>query len=197
MHILDFSAFWAKRSGFSLIEITVSFGIIMILSLIVFTFGRNVQNSLVLNAASSKLVALIGRSKSLAQQFSANAPTGYEICGYGVHVDSAGGKIFIFRDLVSNPDKDTTKCDLANSFFDSGEELEGELNNMNIDQNALFIVTPETNLSDIVFIPPDPTVIINASSSNTSGLVVLGIKNTTPTVTAGVRVNNFGQISVE
>lgn len=196
MPISNSLASWDKRAGFSLVEIIIVTAMILILSMVVFTFGRNIQNILALKQTQGKLIALVGRSRSLAQQFALNPPANKEICAYGVHVDQAANKIFIFQDLVARQDNPSL-CDSHTYQYNSDEDgagITGELNTMDLSSGNV-IISNSTTLTDVVFIPPDPTVVINDPFEVASAVVTVKIKDTSST--ASVQVNNFGQITVE
>jgi len=187
------------RSGFTLLEMLVSTGILIILSGIMVGYSRSAYSGLELTNKQYEMLALLFNSKSLSQSFVLNPPPSKQICAYGVHIDRFGNKAFVFQDLVDDADD----CAASDNIFTSGEELAGPPNNFYLSSqleygNSTDPASP--NLSDIIFIPPDPSVVINHEPPGTrvyaSASVIVQLK-TDPSQNFKIKVNNFGQISLE
>jgi len=152
-----------KSYGFTIIELVVVFGIIITMSTILISYSRRSGRQLLLSSTESKVVGLISRAKFLSiQTFFEDTSLGAgltKICAYGVHVDSTANEIFIFQDRVNS----SVDCPGDNKYSPSGlidARLTGELNEVKLDSQIMYM-SGTTNLDDVVFIPPDPTIKIN------------------------------------
>lgn len=182
-----------SEGGFTLIEILVVISVTLVLSGILIGYSREAGKQLILVNNQAKLVSLIARAKSLSiatfiENTLPSAPGSPITCGYGVHVDTASGEIFIFRDLAVN-------CASGDNKFGSGDvKLTGQLDVFKLDSQAIQFAS-DTTLRDIIFIPPDPTVIINGAVSTKEAAISIEIKGGSSKST--VKVNNAGRISTK
>lgn len=185
------------RSGFTLVEIVVTMAILIIFSGILVGYNQTSSRQLVLISNQAKLVSLVSRAKNLSMSTILENPGGsYNpgdpvTCAYGVHVDKSAGKIFIFRDLAVD-------CSLSDNKYSSDTErngLKGEFDVFELDSKiAEFMPATSDDLNDIIFIPPDPKVVINNDVSKLWAQIGLKLKNSD----AGkiiIKINNVGQIS--
>lgn len=194
MHILDFSASLGKFShkrGFTLIEMAVTLGLVAILSGIMIGYSRSAAKSLALSGKESEVLGMILYTKSLSQSFIISKPVGESICAYGLHVDRVNKKIFVFQDRVL----DSEDCDGSDDIYTSGEELLGEKNNINIGAEFAFISSTD-DLNDVIFIPPDPEVVINSDRDISSRSIAIGLADDL-TSKFTLRISDFGQIDRE
>ncbi len=185
-----------SRWGFSLIEMLVVMSITLLLSAILIGYSRDAGRQLVLINGQAKVINIISRAKSLSVATfvdinglpaDSNAP---KICGYGVHVDRELGQVFIFRDLA----RDCSKSDHV--FNDKGDVPDVPLTS-NLDVFSLPDATiqfGDITLTDVLFIPPDPTIIINNGALQ-SAQVTLQSKD--KVLNALVKIDNAGKISTK
>lgn len=171
------------KKGFTLIEILISIGIVALLSSAMIAYNRVGERQIILFKEQAKVLGVISRAKTLSiSTFGEIAVS----CGWGVHIDAGLNKFFIFKDIAavsgdcSTADKtytETSSDELFESFdLDSGVEFDSSL----------------TTLSDIVFIPPYFSVVINSDSVQDSAEVV--IKTIDGGSSVAIKVNSAGQI---
>lgn len=180
-----------KTGGFTLIEIIVVMGIIAVFSAILIGYSRQSSKNLLLTSTEAKLLSLVSRAKFLSietffEQLG-NPPSERKICAYGVHVDYSTNEIFIFQDRVP-----TDNCGNATNKYEPGgndARLESELDFVRVDTNILKL---EGSLDDIVFIPPDPDVIINNNPSIRDATIEIGLIDDPNAFT--ITVNDAGQV---
>ena len=180
-------------TGFTLIEILVVVSVTLVLSGILIGYSREAGKQLILMNNQAKLVSLIARAKSLSTAtFLENTlpllPGSPVVCGYGVHVDTASGEIFIFRDLAVD-------CASGDNKFGSGDvKLTGQLNVFELNSQATQFAS-DTPLRAVIFIPPDPTIIINGDVSTKEAAISIEVKDGSSKST--VKINNAGRISTK
>jgi len=179
-------------SGYTLIELLVVITIIAVLSSILLGYSRESGRQLLLTTTRAKMLSLVSRAKFLSVEvFFQNQPSGKIICGYGVHVDQAGGEVFIFRDIVD----DTDNCTNSDRQFSPGERVSGELSNISLDTRVLSIDS-STDLSDVVFVPPNPDVHINAPAVNVKNASI-NVKLLDGIGDFTITVNDAGQVETD
>ena len=167
--------FRKKKNGFSLVEMLTVVALITLLSTIVFTGLRGKEDDFTIQRSVHKLDLDIGRAKELtmrAEDFGAVPSRG----GFGVHFEINDNYYILFADVNEN------------RIFDEMELYE----NIELEQGVIITYLPQNNPLTIVFIPPDPTILINNNPIITSATITLGINH----LTATVAVNNTGLIYV-
>jgi len=180
-------------SGFSLIEMLVVMSITVLFSTILIGYARESSKQMVLISSQAKVVNLISRAKSLSiatfidESGLPTNPAAPKICGYGVHVDKAAGQVFIFRDLAVD-------CSTSDNKFGSGEMLSSNLDTFSV-PNTIQLGA-DTDLTDVLFIPPDPIIVINTSKSLPSAKLTLQNKDNA-TLNVLVKIDNAGKISTK
>ncbi len=182
-------------AGFTLIEILVVLGIMAILSVVFIGYGRESSKQLLLATSQTRTVGVVSRAKSLSISTFLGSiavvadPDAVKLCAYGVHVDRGASEMFIFKDLAKD-------CAVSDDIYGGGDErLNGELDSFKLEASVLaFVDNPIENLHDIVFIPPDPKIIINGDATIPDAKIGLGFKDGSgsPVVIA---VTNAGQIT--
>jgi competence protein ComGC len=183
-------------SAFTLIEIVIVMSIIIVLSTILVGYTRESGKRLMLTTTEAKMLSLISRAKFLSVETffkEEETASGEKICGYGVRVE--GNELFIFQDKVGSSDP----CSLSDHEYNVDNTLDfkmtGELDKMTID-TQVFEMTP--TLQNIVFIPPDPDVIINGNEDEENAKItvdLIGVTNGTEGFT--ITVNNAGQVKTD
>lgn len=177
-------------AGFTLIEMAISIAIILILSGVVIGYSQGSRKGIELANNESKLLGLIFNAKTLSQSFALAPPANKQICAYGVHVDTDARIILVFQDLAG----DTEDCNDSDNVFTVGEALPGPLDIFYLGDMLEF--GPSTDLQDIVFIPPDPNVIINNDATLSSASIAVQAKEDED-ANFEIVINSFGQISTE
>jgi len=188
-----------KQGGFTLIEILVVMGIIGVLSAILIGYSKQSSKNLLLTSTEAKSLSLISRAKFLSietffEQLG-NPPGGRKICAYGVHVDYDENEIFIFQDRAGAGD---SNCNGATNKYESANDgrLTGELDSVKINTSILTLSATSTDrLNDIVFIPPDPDVVINNDAAIRNATIEVGLTDESNSFI--ITVNDAGQVKRE
>ena len=143
-----------RVGGFTLIEILVVVGIMMMLSVIVLGYNRSTDSTLRLFRDQAIVIGVLNRAKALAiEKFDAPGA-----CGFGIHLSAASQTFLLFGDSNTNPGNDCYAGGYqGNILYESGEEIEIPFE---IDSRFAFSLYDAGGTSvsefDIVFIPPDP-----------------------------------------
>lgn len=164
-----------RKKGFTLIEMLVVIGVLSLISAILIVYIRSGSRQIILFREQAQIVSILARAKYLA--ISTFGRTGVP-CGYGVHFEQP--RIFIiFKDIAED-------CQTSDRKYSGPEEI---YESFQIDNTLIF----ETlTISDILFIPPDPSVIITPDQDNaTIILKTVNAENST-----SIKINNAGQISI-
>lgn len=164
------------NKGFTVIEMIVIIGILSLLSAILVVYIRAGENQIVLFREQAKVIGILSRAKSLGISTFGRAGVP---CGYGVHFEMSG-TFLIFKDLASN-------CQASDQKYSGSAEL---LPNESFQLNPAVKFETLT-LSDILFIPPDPLVVITPPQDQATIIIKpVGAENS-----ATIRINSAGQIS--
>ena len=147
----------------------MTLSVTIILSTILVLNSRSGEQQVILFKDQARVTGTILRSKSLALQTFKSVE---EVCGYGVHIVMP--RTFILF-------KDIEPCDSQYSGVSENVEV------YELDSKLAFTQT----ISDILFLPPDPTVIINPDQEQ--ALIVISRTDGTNNVT--IKVNRGGQVS--
>lgn len=162
-----------KEKGMTLLEALIVVSIITIFTGMVITNYRQGDEIFALQRAATNLVQEIKKAKDYTMNgklFGGQFPPG----GYGLYFPSDGNQNFI---LFGDQNK--------NSTYDPGEGIEV----LNLREKGVIIenTIPARPLS-IIFLPPDPSVIISPSASEAK--IILSLKNKR----IGILVNQAGLI---
>ena len=178
-----------SEKGFTIVEILVIIPIIAILSSFLILYNRSTEKQLILFREQARLISTLNRAKGLALAFF-REPSGEIVCSYGVRIfpDPVSSYV-IFKDL---PGVSGTCSDSNNSYDDPSENFSSVVQ---VDK-AIEIEITATTLINVVFIPPDPRVVLNGDSSLTADQkITLKLKDSN--VSRVVKVNKAGQITAE
>ena len=172
---------WRKSygAGFTMIEILVVISIMILLSSLLILYSRTGENQIILFRDQSRLITSLNMAKSLSiQRFNASSPS----CAFGVHFSKTENAFLIFRDLAAD-------CQNADHVYtDSGELFE----NYQLSSRIKF---GETTLTDIIFTPPDPKILIDNDSNKIEATITL--ETLDGNASLKVKVNNAGQITTQ
>jgi prepilin-type N-terminal cleavage/methylation domain-containing protein len=184
-------------AGFTLIEVLVTLGVLAILSAVLVGYASESSRQTVMLITRERIIQLLARTRSLSTSTflnnvsTVNDPSIPKTCGYGLHVDTANGELFIFRDMVKGVD-----CSSSDYQYMPGTEdkqLDSSLDAYKVDLNRLDF---GGDLKDVVFVPPNPDIYINGDVTGvvTKAEVNFKIKDTSGPL-AEVNINNTGQVS--
>lgn len=181
-----------SNRGFTIVEILVIIPIIAILASILIIYNRTTESQLILFKEQARLVSTLNRAKGLALALFKET-AGETICAYGVKIFPAPLSSYtIFKDLPN----DGVDCSSADSQYSGPNEnfdkmVEVDKRAVEIDPDPVF-----TTLNEVVFIPPDPQIILNGDPSETDEQkITLKLKDNSNSKV--IKVNKAGQISIE
>ncbi len=164
------------KRGFTTIELLVVISILSLLSAILIAYSRTGERQIILFREGAKVKEIISRAKflSLAIYGESEVP-----CGYGVHFETSGSFI-IFKDLAVN-------CASSDRRYSGSVEA---YESFKLDPAILF---DSLTLSDVVFIPPNPTVVITPVKDE----AVVILKTIDGEGSIKITITSAGQISTE
>ena len=171
--------------GFTITELLIVFAIIALLSTGLVFYSRSGERQIILFKEQTKVVSSIVKAKSLAlATFGDNSIP----CGYGVHFE-APNKIIIFKEIpVEADDIGCFSIDGVYTATNLAEKQEEIL----LDKTVKF---KEFQSSDILFIPPDPFVVIDNNFLKTE--VLIKIETVDGKSEKIIKVTNSGQITTQ
>jgi|GEM_PF-324954 len=175
----------ASIKAFTIIEMLVIVAILFLMLSILILYSRSAEQQIALFKEQAQVISILSRAKSLSMAKFLSIATYDESkapCGYGVHFE-ATSTFLIFKDLPVDSD---SRCSGADNIYSGPSELE---ESFSLDPRVLF---DSLNL-DILFIPPDPKVVITPSQDEAT--VVL--KTIDGSKSVKIKINSAGQITTE
>jgi prepilin-type N-terminal cleavage/methylation domain-containing protein len=174
--ILKLSAIVKNKAGFSLVELLAVIAVLAMLSAILIQYSRTGERQLLLFREQFKLASTLSRAKSLAIS-TFNYPD--VPCGYGVHF--APPRTFIlFRDNAAD-------CSSSDRIYSGAGE------SIVTDELDPFVRFSGLTASDILFIPPDPRVIITPAQPEAT----ITLETSDGVASAILKVSAVGQITTQ
>jgi len=164
----------SNSKGFTIIEMLVIIGTLSLISAILIINIRSGGQQVILFREQAKILSILSKAKSLG--VATFGKTGVP-CGYGVHFE-APSTFLIFKDLAGD-------CQVSDKRYSGGAEI---YEAFQLDPVLKF---DTLTLSDVIFIPPDPSVVITPSQDEAT-VVIKVIKSGT---SATIKINSAGQIS--
>lgn len=185
----NFKKCFLSQSGFTLIEVLVVLTITIMLSAFLIVYGSGSRQQISLSVEAAKITQVIMRAKSLAVS-TFNSPV--LPCGYGVHFDYSTGAYNIFQYQETS----TSCAGLNPGFLMSSFPPRQIIQQFQVDPNVRLIAGSK-QVEDILFIPPNPRVIIwdggSYLAASDDGLIRIGAKTGTGEI--DVRVDVAGQVT--
>lgn len=163
------------RDGFTLVEILVVVSITAMLSSVLILYSRTGEKQILMFREQSKVINLITKAKSLALQTYID---GASACGYGIHF-TLPDTMILFKDQSAD-------CTTSDNVYSGPSE---DFSHLILGTGIVFSAS---DISDILFIPPDPTVKLNPDQ--VFGIITL--QTLDGNTSASIKVNNSGQISI-
>jgi len=168
-------------------------GVLSLMSSILILYSRRAEQQIVLFKEQAKVISILSRAKALSiSTYSKSEVRKYDRpCGYGVHFE-APRTFLIFKDLAAQETyhifgRLADDCKLSDKKYSGSTEIN---ESFQLDPRVSF---DSLSLSDILFIPPDPKVVITPSQDEAT--VVL--KTVDGNKSATIKVNSAGQITTE
>ncbi len=139
------------NKGFTLIEMLVTLGIVTLLSTMILAYSRKSESVSNLVREGNRIVFEIQEAKNSAMLTLQKDNLGEKrICGWGIHFDQDLKNSFIvFQDFCI---ADTGDLEGSGDYDEEGEMVE----TIELLKNVEIF---ETNVSSIVFVPPEPKII--------------------------------------
>ena len=175
-------------SGFTLIEMLVTLGIITALSSMILVYSRKSETISNLIREGDHIVFELRRAQSqamlvLQQDFSDEK----QICGWGIYIDQTNlpqEQFLLFSDLC------LPHQSIGNKKYDSDEEAE----TISVLRGVEIF---ESNISSVVFIPPEPRIKFDPNlGDGTNANIKIQLKNQ-PGVYYEIQISEAGQIYKE
>jgi len=165
------------QKSFTLAELLVVSGIILLMSAIIFPNYRAGEQEFALQRSAHKLSQDLRRAEELALSAKAypGAPSSFK-GGYGVNFQINSTLYTLFADLNDN------------KVFDPGEDL--EIPNL---EKKVKISGLSASPLNVVFLPPDPQVFISGGSE---AQITISLE-TNPQKTKIIKVNQAGLIAIQ
>jgi len=174
---LNSKSYILNSFGFTIIETLVVISVIVFLSSFLIFYSRTGENQIILFSEQSKLITALNRTKSLSiQTFDSSQSS----CAFGMHFSPAENAFLIFRDLAAD-------CQNTDYIYTNSDEI---LENYRLSSKIKF---SELDLTDIVFIPPDPKILIDSDLNKIEAAITL--ETLDGNASLKVKVNNAGQIT--
>lgn len=184
-----------RRSGFTLVEVMVVLAVTTMLSALILVYNASTRETLRLFTEKARVAQVVLRAKSLA--LSTYTTPGDTPCGYGVRFDRQAGSYALVAYRPAN-------CRERSSVDTDPENFETvELSQFTLAPSLSFgtaddeVDGGENQASYVLFIPPDPTVLVARTSGELVdrgvGRIDLHIKGRD--ANAIVSVNAAGQVT--
>ena len=165
-----------SQKSFTLVELLVTTGIILLLSAIIFPNYRAGEEAFSLQRSAHKVSQDLRRTEELALSAKAypGAPSTFK-GGYGINFQINSSSYTLFADLDND------------KVFDSGEELE-----TSILEEKVKITSLSSSPLNVVFLSPDPQVFISGGSE---AQITISLE-TDSTKNKVIKVNQVGLITI-
>ncbi len=180
----------SSRSGFTLIELIVTIAITALLTGILIIYSNQSRSQILLNTEKAKVAQTISRVRSLALAGFTDPPSVPPPCAYGFYIDYPNHKYLIFEytpaDCSIVLGSDTINPSLFTKII-SEETLSEDLD---------FDVGAD-RLGYLIFIPPEPKVLIFDEAGNSfNSSMNIYLKTKDDSLKTTIMINNqTGQIS--
>lgn len=173
-----------KISGFTIIEMLVTVGVLTLLSGILIMYSKSGENASVLLRQGAKIVTDVNRVKNLAVTTATYTNEAGEIihpCGYGVYFDNTSqpNRYIVYADISKN-----CKTSEHKRPTDGSSDVES------IDLATSITIDTKT-IESIFFLPPDPDIYFNPSNISEASI---SIKNLTG-AKIEIKMSKAGQVS--
>jgi len=180
LNYLEYNNEYYMKKGFTVIEMLIVVAILGVISAALITSMHVGERQIALFKEQARIINVLSRAKALS--IATFGEGGSVPCGFGVHFE-APNKFLIFKDLATASD-----CVSADKKYSDSSEI---YESFQLDSRVAF---DALGLSDIVFIPPAPTVIINLNGVQQDQATII-IKTVSGSDSKTIKINSAGQIS--
>lgn len=170
--------------GFTLIELLVTIGIIGIITGSLILYNRTAEQQILLIQSTTEVLSTLFRAKGAAVAGLADPQR--SVCGYGVHFSAPTTMIF-FRDI---PPCDQRYTGPGGNVAECGRDDAECVEKIVLSDKIQFL---SLELSDIVFIPPNPDVLIDGGTKQSA---IIHLRTAIGNAESKIKVTNAGQITV-
>lgn len=178
-----------KKTGFSLIELIVSIGIISMVTGLFLANYSSANRRTDLTMTAQKLVADIRLAQNYAlglARYGASGSTNVPMGGWGINFSkSREGQYIIFAD-----DNGDTLYSLSEDDLSKGAQI------TKLPTNVIIDSISTGSIANVTFTPPDPITTINNGISATSTSVDVVLKDLRTNTIKTVRINFLGLTEV-
>lgn len=179
------------KEGFTLVEIIVVIGIIVILSGIFIGFSQKSRNQIMLNVEKSRITNLFGRAKSSALTGYTNPPSLPPPCSYGVEFTSSSYALFEYTPPAPQSCDD---IEGITSLLQGGMRY---VEKTNFDSKIKIDATGADSLGYIIFIPPNLlTKLFDVNRNEMAAPAKIYLKTVDSPTTSEIIVSSLGQINL-
>lgn len=177
------------KRGFTLLEIIVVIGIIVILSGIFIGFSQESRNQIMLNVEKARVVNLFSRAKSFALTGYTNPPSLPPPCSYGVKFSSSSYTLFEYT-----PPDSCNSIEGITSIIPSGIR---EAEKTDFNSKIKIDPTGADSLGYIIFIPPNLlTKLFDQNGNEMPAPAKIYLKTVNGSATSEIVVSSLGQINL-
>lgn len=190
MAILNYLEFnRSDKKAFTIVELLIVISIAVVLFSGLVFYSRGAERQLILFKEQMKIITALQKAKTLAiAAFNESQTT----CGYGVNFDKANNKMAIFKEL---PALGSDNCETGDNIYMPAGELYEEIKlDGKIVKFGNLINSGGGIFSDVVFISPEPTTIIDNSGNEFATIEITDISGVNKKI---VKITDAGQITAQ
>ncbi len=152
-------------SGFTIIEMLVTVGVLTLLSGILIMYSKSGENASILLRQGAKIVTDVNRAKNLAittATFTNSEGNAVHPCGYGVYFDS-----------VSNPNRYIIYADISSNCQNSNHTRPSDgLSDVESIDLSPSISIDKKNIESVFYLPPDPNIYFEPSEITEASITI-------------------------
>ena len=181
----------SKGAGFTYLEMLIVIAIIILFASFIITYNHVSERQLIL--VKDQAVILSALQKAKANALATFSEAGIS-CGFGVNFSSSTipNQIVIYKNTPLTTSTNSLALCLAMDHSYQPTILSSTTEIIYLDKDIRFKSVSST---DIFFVPPDPTIFIDNSSSTPASTIE--IETIDGLATKAVKVSNFGQITIK
>jgi len=181
----------SKGAGFTYLEMLIVISIIILFSTFIISYNHISERQLIIIKDQARVVSALQKAK--ANALATFSDTGIS-CGFGVHfsTSSVPNQMIIFKNTPQATGTNTLPLCLSMDHSYQPLILSSTTEVIYLDPDIRF---GNVSSSDIFFVPPDPIIFIdNSSSTPAASIEIVTIDGL---AAKSVKVNNFGQITIQ
>ncbi len=170
------------KEGFTIIEVLIVITITVMLSAVMLAYSHSSKGLIALFREQAKITSVISQAKSFALQTYIESGS---VCGYGVHIDQEKNSFIFFRDTAAD-------CSTSDNVYTPDANPTEEMQTVLISDGVRI---QSSDASDILFIPPDPRVVITQGQGQAQEEMNIILETTDGSAQAKINLNSSGQIT--